>query len=86
MPTLQEQYEREAPSTFRLDVQLHDLLTKAPAPRPQLLPNTGEDKFPEPAFPQHPDLLAQDDNYEVKNFVMGYLNPKGFRVRIPGNY
>jgi hypothetical protein len=40
MPALQEQQHdgREAPSTFRLDVQLHDLLTKSPAPRPVLLP------------------------------------------------
>ena len=66
MPALQEQQHdgREAPSTFRLDVQLHDLLTKSPAPRPVLLPGNGNDKFPEPVFPQHPKLLAQEDNYE----------------------
>jgi MoaA/NifB/PqqE/SkfB family radical SAM enzyme len=64
MPILQEQEESQAPPPFRLDVQLHDLLTKAPAPKPQLLAPRGDVKFPEPVFPQHPDLLAQDDNYE----------------------
>ncbi|MGA7382930.1 MAG: radical SAM protein, partial [Terriglobales bacterium] len=66
MPALQEKYdEREAPPPFRLDVQLHDLLMKSsPAPRPQLVPIEGNGKFPEPVFPQHPHLLAQDDNYE----------------------
>jgi MoaA/NifB/PqqE/SkfB family radical SAM enzyme len=66
MPALQEQLrEDEAPPTFRLDVQLHDLLTKSPAPKPVLLPGIGNGKFPEPVFPQHPQLLAQDDNYEA---------------------
>jgi len=66
MPALQEKYEqRDAPPPFRLDVQLHDLLTKSPAPRPLLMPAAGDAKLPEPVFPQHPELLAQDDNYEV---------------------
>jgi len=56
--------QHEAPPAFRLDVQLHDLLTKSPAPRPVLLPKSDGDKFPEPVFPQHPALMAQDDNYE----------------------
>jgi len=65
MPALQEKYdERETPPPFRLDVQVHELLTKAPPPRPQLMPSTGDVKFPEPVFPQHSDLLAQDDHYE----------------------
>lgn len=65
MPALQEQYdEKQNTPAFRLDVRLHDLLTKAPAPRPTLVQN-GTEKFPEPVFPQHPDLLAQDDNYEA---------------------
>jgi len=65
MPALQEQLRDDvSPPAFRLDVQLHDLLTKSSAPRPALLPSNGNDKFPEPIFPQHPDLLAQDDNYE----------------------
>ncbi|MFZ0940714.1 MAG: radical SAM protein, partial [Candidatus Sulfotelmatobacter sp.] len=66
MPTAQEQYygDKETPSTFRLDVPLHNLLTKSPAARPTLLPGNRWKKFPEPVFPQRPDLLAQDDNYE----------------------
>jgi MoaA/NifB/PqqE/SkfB family radical SAM enzyme len=66
MPTAQGQNygERETPSTFRLDVPLHNLLTKSPAVRPTPLTGNGGEKFPEPVFPQHADLLAQDDNYE----------------------
>jgi hypothetical protein len=66
MPTVQEQDsgESEVPQTFPLDVPLHNLLTKAPAARPTILPGNGSAKFPEPIFPQRPDLLAQDDNYE----------------------
>ena len=67
MPTAQEKHygERETPQTFRLDVPLHNLLTQPPAARPTLLPGDGGEKFPEPIFPQHPDLLAQDDDYET---------------------
>ncbi len=66
MPAAHERYEeREVPPSFRLDVQLHDLLTKAPAPRPILLPDRVKESFPEPIFPQHAELLAQDDDYEA---------------------
>jgi MoaA/NifB/PqqE/SkfB family radical SAM enzyme len=67
MPALQERYtpDDDAAPSFRLDVQLHELLTKAPPSRPFLLAAPGEKQaLPEPIFPQHPDLLAQDDNYE----------------------
>ena len=65
MPILQEQSENQAPPPFRLDVQLHDLLTKSPTPKPLMLPaGGGKEKFPEPVFPQHPELLTQDDNYQ----------------------
>src|SRR5207244_9558112 len=65
MPALQEQHgAHDAPPPFRLDVQLHDLLKKSPAPRPILVPGRQAEKFPEPVFPQHPELMAQDDNYE----------------------
>ena len=64
MPILQEQLENQTPPAFRLDVRLHDLLTKSRAPKPVLLPARGGEEFPEPVFPQRPDLLAQDDNYE----------------------
>jgi MoaA/NifB/PqqE/SkfB family radical SAM enzyme len=65
MPTLQERHGQKGSSaTFRLDVQLHDLLTNAPAPRPFLVPHKEAEQLPEPVFPQHPELLAQDDRYE----------------------
>ena len=65
MPDLQEQYDENASSPpFRLDVQLHELLTKSSPPKTVLLPGSGDAKFPEPVFPQHPELLAQDDDYE----------------------
>ena len=65
MPALQEQRgTHDAPPPFGLDVQLHDLLKKSPAPRPILVPGRQAEKFPEPVFPQHPELMAQDDNYE----------------------
>jgi MoaA/NifB/PqqE/SkfB family radical SAM enzyme len=68
MPAVQERFtpEDDAPPSFRLDVQLHDLLTKAPAPGPLLLRAPGEPlkTLPEPVFPQFPELMAQDDKYE----------------------
>src|SRR5713226_8175743 len=47
---------------FRLDVQLHDLLTKAPAPRPLVPPppSVQPQALPEPIFPQHPELLTDE--------------------------
>jgi len=68
MPALQENPAGHgAPPSFRLDVHLHELLMKpAPARGPLLLAEqTAEPEvFPEPVFPQHPELLAADDNYE----------------------
>jgi MoaA/NifB/PqqE/SkfB family radical SAM enzyme len=64
MASAQEQLaqEQEFPS-FRLDVPLHELLKKAPAPRPVLVKGA-KSQLPEPVFPQHPELLAADDRYE----------------------
>ena len=54
-----------SPQPFRLDVQLHELLTtqspKPVLPRPE---GDGAEVFPTPVFPQFPELLAADDNYE----------------------
>ena len=63
-----QQHEDSVPQPFRLDVQLHDLLTNSPAPKPLLVPPkaTGAMTLPEPVFPQHPELLNADDNYEEK--------------------
>src|SRR5262249_53211979 len=55
--------DNNKPPAFRLDVKVHDLLTKNPQPKPILIKKS-EEKFPEPVFPQHPNLLTQDDNYE----------------------
>jgi len=55
-----------APQPFRLDVPLHELLTHDPAPR-RTLPAHAEGaalKFPEPVFPQHPEIMNADDRYE----------------------
>ena len=56
----------EGPAPFRLDVELRDLLQGTAPPEPLLpLPPGGKEQFfPEPVFPQRPDLLNQDDNYE----------------------
>ncbi len=48
---------------FRLDVPLHDLLTREPArpmapPPPAVQPQV----LPKPVFPQHPELLNDDDD------------------------
>jgi MoaA/NifB/PqqE/SkfB family radical SAM enzyme len=65
MSATQEQRGNEsAPPPFRLDVQVHELLTKSPAPKPVLLPDGEDTNLPEPVFPQHPKLFAQDDNYK----------------------
>lgn len=54
-----EQNGGSAPA-FRLDVQLHDLLTSTPK-RPDSPPKSAEpQKLPEPVFPQYPELLKAD--------------------------
>jgi len=65
MPSAQEQFAHEEESRpFRLDVPLHQLLTKEPVPRPVLVKGAKLQTLPQPVFPQHPGLLAQDDRYE----------------------
>ncbi len=45
------------PPSFRLDVQLHELLTGRPD-RPKVPPKpTGPETLPEPVYPQHPELV-----------------------------
>ena len=55
----------EQPSNFRLDVPLHDLLTKPRAPLPGLQPIGEPQVFPDPMFPQHPELLGAIDEDAV---------------------
>ena len=66
MPALQESHAEQDVHRSRLDIQVHDLLMKSPASRPNLVqkPSSQPQTFPEPVFPQHPELLAADDNYE----------------------
>lgn len=53
------------PQPFRLDVQLHDLLSKPKpqAPRPPLpVPTKGQpQRLPTPVFPLHPELLTDEE-------------------------
>ncbi len=55
-----------AAPTYRLDVELHELLMKPPE-QPRLLPPPPDGKLqtlPEPVFPQHPELMtAPDEDY-----------------------
>ncbi len=62
MAGLQE-YEPSVPSTpptYRLDVQLHDLLKKPVIPLAPPLPSNPPQTLPQPVFPQHPELLGED--------------------------
>ncbi|MEA3006416.1 MAG: hypothetical protein QOI94_1685, partial [Acidobacteriaceae bacterium] len=52
-----EQDDVQVPS-FRLDVPLHSLLTKAVPPIPGLQPVGEPQRFPDPVFPQRPELLG----------------------------
>lgn len=66
MSDLQPQLPAQPVQPFRIDVEVHDLLTSAPRQTQSLppLPRRGSHTLPEPVFPQHPDLLNADDNYE----------------------
>jgi hypothetical protein len=66
MSSLQQNVPVDQPPPFRIDVQLHELLTGAP-PSPRALPPLPAKRsrtLPEPVFPQHPELLNSDDSYE----------------------
>jgi MoaA/NifB/PqqE/SkfB family radical SAM enzyme len=62
MPALNDQQRDESAPSFRLDGQLHELLTK-PTARPQTalppLASGQTEKLPEPVFPEHPELLGE---------------------------
>ncbi len=56
----------EGLTTFRLDVQLHELLRKPAVERPVSPPAPRRlEKLPDPVFPQHPELLGEDDEAEI---------------------
>ena len=63
MPELQTPGATTSAPTYRLDVQLHELLMKPPE-QPRLLPPPPGGKLqtlPEPVFPQHPALMTAPD-------------------------
>ncbi len=69
--------------TFRLDVQLHDLLMKPPDARTLLpAPKDGiEQTLPEPVFPQYPELLtAPDEDFFPTNGKRKYNNKIIYRA------
>jgi sulfatase maturation enzyme AslB (radical SAM superfamily) len=52
------QPQEEHKSTFRLDVPLHQLLTNPASERVEFQPAGVPQRFPDPVFPQRPDLLG----------------------------
>ena len=66
MPEMQTPEGTNAAPTYRLDVELHELLMKPPE-QPRLLPPPKggvEQTLPTPVFPQHPELMAaRDEDY-----------------------
>ncbi len=88
-----EQYTGQAPS-FRLDVPLHSLLTKPSAPVPGLQPIGEPQRFPDPVFPQRPELLGpvvQDADWrppekrhwsagQIYHAMRGWLFPTSVRA------
>ncbi len=69
MTELQQNQEANGSTqVFRLDVQLHELLTKpasGPVLRPPDQPTAQPQTLPEPIFPQHPELLVDDGSDEA---------------------
>jgi MoaA/NifB/PqqE/SkfB family radical SAM enzyme len=65
---MQASQDSSTPS-FRLDVQLHELLMKpAGAPAPLLPKNGVPQKLPDPIYPRRPELLkGEDSDYMPKN-------------------
>lgn len=47
--------------SFRLDVPLHNLLTQQPGPPPRFQPKGEPQQFPDPVFPQRPELFDPID-------------------------
>ena len=65
MAEVEERVFSEAAPTYRLDVQLHELLMKPPE-QPRLLPPPKDGQLqtlPEPVFPQYPELMDLPDEH-----------------------
>ena len=72
------QAQEEQRSSFRLDVPLHQLLTKPVDDRVELQPIGVPQRFPDPAFPQHPELIGPivDDDWsppEKRHWTSGQI-------------
>ena len=83
MPEVQVPEGTHAAPSYRLDVQLHELLMKPPE-QPRLLPPPPDGKqqvLPEPVFPQHPELMtAADEDFFPKKEAAN-IRPSRFTVR-----
>ena len=83
MPDVQVPEGTQAAPTYRLDVQLHELLMKQPE-APRLLPpppNGKEQKLPTPVFPQHPELMsARDEDFFPTNGRREYKRKHVYRA------
>jgi hypothetical protein len=94
------QAHEEQRSTFRLDVPLHQLLTKPISERVEFHPIGVPQRFPDPFFPQHPELLGpveEDDGWnppekrrwapgQIYHAMQGWLFPY-IRSRVtPGDF
>ena len=77
-PTAQPQQALSSAPTFRLDVQLHDLLMKPPDARTLLpAPKDGKEQtLPEPVFPQYPELMAAPDEDFFPSTASASVNSK----------
>src|SRR5215469_13369568 len=64
-------------STFRVDVQLHDLLVRKNGPPKSLVPNPVQPQtFPDPVFPSRPELANFPDPAAVpdkRSWPAGYI-------------
>src|SRR5580698_3078055 len=83
MPEVQTPEGTHAAPTYRLDVQLHELMMKPPE-QPRLLPPPPDGKqqvLPEPVFPQRPELMAAaDEDFFPKNGHRKYSAKQIYRA------
>ncbi len=56
-----EEVQAGGPQKFRLDVPLHNLLTQQPGPAPRYQPAGPPQRFPDPVFPERPELSGPVD-------------------------
>ena len=85
-----------APSTYRIDVSVNDLLVHSPS-QPPAIPTPKGATLPEAVFPQHPNLLADPgpstppekrhwDRSKIMRSVRGWLAPYVRSRVMPGDF